>query len=79
MIIACLEFLLETLKYWVGVQWGQQYFIGEGTSLALVGNPFSDAFFTRKVGVGRKVKVRTTVFISWQITFRLLSFVQATN
>ena len=29
--------LPETLKYWVGVQWGQSYLMGEGASLALVG------------------------------------------
>ena len=33
---------LETLKYWVGVQWGQSYLVGEGASLALVGHPSSD-------------------------------------
>ena len=32
----------ETMKYWVGVQWGQSYLMGEGASLALVGNPSSD-------------------------------------
>ena len=32
----------ETLKYWVGVQWGQSYLVGEGASLALVGHPSSD-------------------------------------
>ena len=34
---------LETLKSWVGVQWGQFSSWGEGTSLALVGNPSSDS------------------------------------
>ena len=32
----------ETLKYWVGVQWGQSYLMGRVASLALVGDPFSD-------------------------------------
>ena len=28
----------------------------------------------RQVGVGRKVKVKATVFISWQMTFHILFF-----
>ena len=31
-----------TLKYWLGVQWGQSYHMEEGTSLILVGHPSSD-------------------------------------
>ena len=31
-----------TLKYWVGVQLGQSYLMGEGVSLALVHHPSSD-------------------------------------
>ena len=30
----------KTLKYWVGVQRRQSYLMGEGASLALVGQPF---------------------------------------
>ena len=33
----------EALKYWVGVQWGHSYLMGEGASLALDGHPSSDA------------------------------------
>ena len=32
----------KTLKYWVGLQWGQSYLMGKGASLALVGHPSSD-------------------------------------
>ena len=35
-------FLPKTLKYWVGVQQGQSYLIGRNTSLAFVGDLFSD-------------------------------------
>ena len=31
-----------TLKYWTDVQRSQSYFVGEGSSLALVGYPSSD-------------------------------------
>ena len=32
----------ETLKYWVGVQQGQSYLMGEGASLPLVAHPSND-------------------------------------
>ena len=32
----------KTMKYWVGVQWGQSYLKGRRCRLALVGNPSSD-------------------------------------
>ena len=35
-------FIPETLKYWVGVQWGQSYLMGRRCLLALVGNTSSD-------------------------------------
>ena len=34
----------ETLKYWIGVQQGQFYLMGESAFLALNGHPSSDAF-----------------------------------
>ena len=57
------------------------------TAFLIFQNPFVHAHtisnkttvFTRQVAVGRKVKVRATVFISWQITFRILFFVPVTN
>ena len=35
-------FIPETLKYWVGVQWGQSYLMGRSCLLALLGNTSSD-------------------------------------
>ena len=32
----------ETMKYYVGVQWGQSHLMGEGAYLALVGRPSRD-------------------------------------
>ena len=46
----------KTLKYWVGVQQGQFYLMGEGASLALVGRPSSD-------GVMIKMPYGVDVFI----------------
>ena len=37
----------ETLKYWVGIQWGQSYLRGEGSSLALVRHPYSDGIMIK--------------------------------
>ena len=34
--------MYKTLKYWVGVQRGQSYLMGEGASLALVSHLSSD-------------------------------------
>ena len=49
MILTCLDFLLETLKYWVGVQLvTSNTSCGEGASLALFGHPSSDACFSLK-------------------------------
>ena len=42
----------ETLKYWVGVQWGQSYLMGKRCLLALVGHPYSDGI-TIKIRSGR--------------------------
>ena len=46
MVITCLNFLLETLKHWAGVHGASLTSWGEGTSLALVGHPFSDTCFS---------------------------------
>ena len=47
MILTCLDFLLETLKHWVGVQLvTSNTSCGEGASLALFGHPSSDACFS---------------------------------
>ena len=43
----------ETLKYWVGVQWGQSYLRGERASLALVGHPSSDVATIKNALWGR--------------------------
>ena len=46
MIITCLDSLLETLKYWVGVQQGQPYLIGKSCLLAWVGHASSDVYIS---------------------------------
>ena len=53
--------ILETLKYWVGVQLGNLTSWGEGASLALVGSPSSD-------GVTIKMPYGIDVFTSTSFT-----------
>ena len=42
---------LETLEYWVRVQWGQSYLMGRSASLALVGHPYSGVTIKMPYGV----------------------------
>ena len=37
----------DTLKYWVGVQWGHSYLMGRRCPLALVGHPSSDGIMIK--------------------------------
>ena len=44
-------FPYKTLKYWVSIQQGHSYLMGEGTSLALVGHPSSSITIKIPLGV----------------------------
>ena len=56
------RFLQE--RYWVGVQRGQCFLMGEGASLALVGHPSSDGVEVKKIPYGVDVLIHQPVLHS---------------